>query len=255
MLYSEERKRLIAEYVNRNGRASVQDLGLEFDVSESTVRRDLKELEVEKLLKRAHGGAISVQSVNFEPSFIEKEDKYLIEKKSIAIKAIELIDEGDTIIIDSGTTTFYLVEELKRFSRLTVVTNSLRIAQELQVSSGIEVIVLGGTLRTDTISLVGPVTNQSLKMVKADKAFIGTNGIDLKEGITTPNLIEAETKKNMIKAAKQVIILADHSKVGKVTFAKVANLENIDKCVIDSGVKHDFVNELEKIGIDVYIAE
>jgi len=255
MLYGEERKKLIVEHVNQNGRASVQELCAEFQVSESTVRRDLKELEEEKLIKRAHGGAVSLQSVNFEPSFSEKEDKFQSEKKAIAEVAVSLIEEGDTILLDSGTTTFYMLEGLKQFSRLTVVTNSLVIALELQFHTKIDVLVLGGSLRSDTISLVGPVTNQSLNMIRVDKVFIGTNGIDLQEGLTTPNILEAETKKRMIHAAKQVIVLTDHSKVGKVSFAKIEELTNIDKCITDSKAPQIFINGLEEKGVDVYVAE
>nr|WP_025028466.1 DeoR/GlpR family DNA-binding transcription regulator [Caldalkalibacillus mannanilyticus] len=254
-MYGEERKKQIVEFVNQHGRASVQELCQTYDVSESTIRRDLKELEEEKLIKRAHGGAVSLQSVNFEPSFMEKEDTFKQEKKAIAKKAAELIEEGDTILIDSGTTTFYMIEELKNFSRLTVVTNSLVTALELQQMSTIDVIVLGGALRRDIISLVGPVTNQSLQMIRVDKAFIGTNGLDVQEGLTTPNLMEAETKKQMLHSAKQVIVLADSSKIGKVTFAKVADIERVDKCILDSGVSPHFVQQLEEIGVDVYIAE
>ncbi|KXG43104.1 DeoR/GlpR family DNA-binding transcription regulator [Tepidibacillus infernus] len=252
-MFSEERKTKILEYVQKYARASVPELAELFQVSESTVRRDLKELEDEKLIKRTHGGAIPIEGVNFEPTFQEKEDRYSKEKEMIAKKATDFIEEGDTILLDSGTTIYYLVKELKRFNRLTVVTNSLVFAQELQDIKGIEVIIIGGSLRKETLALVGPFAEQSLSMIKVDKAFIATNGIDLKEGITTPNLLEAATKRRMIQSAKQVILLTDHSKIGKVAFAKVADLQEIDKYVIDDGISESVVKQLNDLGVDLYL--
>jgi len=120
---------------------------------------------------------------------LEKEDKFLKEKEAIAKKAVEFINEGDTLLLDSGTTVFHLVKELKRFNKLTVVTNSLLFAQELQDRKGIDVIIIGGFLRKETLALVGPLAEQSLNKMKVDIAFIGTNGLDLVEGITLTNLV------------------------------------------------------------------
>ena len=144
MLYAEEQKRKITDYIQGNSRASVQELSQFFEVSESTVCRGLKELEEEKLLRRTHGGAIALQNVNFEPTFNEKEDKFQEEKKAITRKALEFIEEDDTILLDAGTTTFQLVKELRAFSKLTVVTNSLVFSQELQDVQGIDVVMVGG---------------------------------------------------------------------------------------------------------------
>ncbi|MEW9673223.1 DeoR/GlpR family DNA-binding transcription regulator [Ammoniphilus sp. 3BR4] len=253
MLYAEERKRKIMEYIRENMRASVPDLIEYLKVSGSTIRRDLKELEDEKLLRRTHGGAISLQNVNFEPSFNEKEDKFQEEKKAIAKKAMEFIKEGDTIILDSGTTTFQLAKELHAFSRLTVVTNSPVFAQELQDVPGIEVVIVGGNVRKETCALVGPIAEAALSMIKVDKAFIATNGIEVEGGLTTPNLLEAATKRKMIERSKEVILLADHSKAEKTTFAKFAEIDKIDKCIMDANTPKSFVRKLEEAGIDVYL--
>jgi DeoR family fructose operon transcriptional repressor len=253
MLFVEERKMKIFQYVQEHSRASVQELSQFFEVSESTVRRDLKELEEEKLLRRTHGGAIALQNVNFEPTFDEKEDKFQDEKKAIARKALEFIEEGDTILLDAGTTTFQLVKELRVFSKLTVVTNSLVFAQELQDVSGIDVVMIGGNFRKETCALVGPLAEAGLSILRVDKTFIATNGIEVEDGLTTPNLIEAATKRKMIGIAKQVILLADHSKAGKSTFAKFADIHDVDKCIIDAGVPESFVEKLRKTGVDVHI--
>lgn len=253
MLYEEERKQLIIEYLQKQTRASVQELGKIFQVSESTVRRDLQELEDVKLLKRTHGGAVCLENVNFEPTFLEKEDKFRKEKESIAQKAAEFIQDGDTLVIDSGTTTAYLAKELKRFSNLKVVTNSIILAQELRGMDGIEVIVTGGMLRQNTLAMVGPITEQSLSMLRVDKAFMATNGLDLQAGLTTPNIVEAATKTKMIDIAKQVILLADYTKMGKVAFAKFADVEKIDICIVDDKVTQVVVNEMEQVRVRVCI--
>lgn len=243
------------EQIKLQSRVSVPELSQYFNVSESTIRRDLKELEDAKLIRRTHGGAIAIESVNFEPTYLEKEDQFRKEKEAIAKKAVEFIHEGDTLLLDSGTTIFHLVKELKKFDKLTVVTNSLIFAQELQDSQGIDVMITGGFLRKETLALVGPLAEQSLNKMKVDIAFIGTNGIDLIEGITTPNLVEAETKRKMIQSAKQVVLLADHSKLGKVAFAKVAELSEINKLIIDQEVPESVINSLKNLGMDVYTAE
>ena len=255
ILYGEERKAEILEQIKANSRVSVPELSHFFNVSESTIRRDLKELEEAKLIQRTHGGAIAVDSVNYEPSYLEKEDKFQKEKEAIAKKAVEFINEGDTLILDSGTTTFHLVKELRKFKKLTVVTNSLMLARELEITQGIDLIIIGGFLRKETLAMVGPLAERSLERMKVDKAFIGTNGIDLKEGITTPNLIEAETKRKMIQSAKEVILLADHTKIGKVAFAKVADITEINKCVFNSEVSESVVKSIEELGVDVYTVE
>jgi len=253
MLYEEERKLKIAEYVQEHLRVSVQELCKMFEVSESTVRRDLQELEDANLLKRTHGGAVCLENVNFEPDFLEKEDKFRKEKESIAKKAAEFIQDGDTLVIDSGTTTLYLAKELKKFSNLQVVTNSIILAQELQGIKGIEVIITGGTVRQNTLAMVGPIAEQSLSMLRVDKAFIATNGLDMVEGLTTPNILEATTKTKMINIAKQVILLADHTKIGKVSFAKFADMSKIDICIVDDKVADDVTEKMKESGICVYV--
>lgn len=253
MLYEEERKLKIVEYLQENARASVQQLRKIFQVSESTIRRDLQELEDAKLLKRTHGGAVCLETVNFEPTFIEKEDQFQKEKESIARKAAEFIQDGDTLVIDSGTTTAYLAKELKRFANIKVVTNSIMLAQELQGVEGIEVIITGGTLRQNTLAMVGPITERSLSMLRVDKAFIATNGLDLHKGLTTPNIVEAATKSKMIDIAKQVILLADYTKIGKVAFAKFADISRIDTCIVDDKVTQAVVDEMENLGVRVCI--
>nr|WP_277674460.1 DeoR/GlpR family DNA-binding transcription regulator [Piscibacillus halophilus] len=254
MLYSEERKNKICIYVQNNHRASVHELCNEFDVSESTIRRDLKELEDEKLLRRTHGGAISLESVNFEPTVTEKADRFLEEKKAISKQAATLIREGDTILIDSGTTTLELIDEVKHFTSLTVVTNSVSHADLLKESPHIEVIVPGGRLRHETQALVGPLTDRALGLLNFDKAFIGTNGIDLNQGLTTPNLIESATKHKMIQQAKQAILLVDHSKFNKISFAKFGEIKDLNYCITDK-VPESYKQAMEQLDVTLQLAK
>ncbi|MBP2649255.1 MAG: transcriptional regulator, DeoR family [Firmicutes bacterium] len=253
ILYEEERKKKIIEYLQLNLRVSVRELSSNFSVSESTIRRDLQELEDENKLKRTHGGAVYLEDVNLELTFGEKEDKFRQEKVAIAKKAAELIEDGDTILIDSGTTTLYMVNELRKFSNLTVVTNSIILAQVLQGQENIQVVVVGGMLRKNTLAMVGPMAEQALGMLNVNKAFIGTNGLSLENGLTTPNIIEAATKTKMISIAKQVVVLTDWSKFGKVSFAKFAELSQIDTCIVDDKASPESIEQIRKAGIEVEV--
>ncbi|WP_411345890.1 DeoR/GlpR family DNA-binding transcription regulator [Paenibacillus sp. WLX1005] len=254
MLFEQERKHKLVEYLQHNHRASVQELGEMFQVSDSTVRRDLKELEDARLLKRTHGGAVSLQSVNFEPNMVDKEDSYREEKERIARRAAEMVNQGDTILLDSGTTTLPLARELRNRSGIRVITNSVIVLGELKDCRNIELSIIGGLLRPDTQAFVGPMAERLLDMVRVDKAFMATNGLDMREGITTPNLTEAAIKRKMIDIAKQVVLLADHSKIGGIAYAKFADLNDIDYCITDGGVPVSTIQQFRKLGLDMIIA-
>jgi DeoR family fructose operon transcriptional repressor len=251
MLFEEERKQKIADYVFEHKRASVQELTAYFNVSESTIRRDLKGLEEAKLLRRTHGGAVANGDDNAEPPFEDREDRYRSQKEAIARVAASIIREGDIVLLDSGTTTYYLAKRLKTFNKLTVVTNSLKVAQELAGHKGIELVLSGGTVREETLAMVGPLAQHAIGSVRVNKVFLAANGIDPHAGITTPNMIEAAVKRQMIQFAGQVVLLADHSKYGTISYAKVADLSEIDQCIMDDGISQAAVKEMESAGIDV----
>ncbi len=254
MLFEQERKHKMVEYLQQNQRASVQELGEVFQVSESTVRRDLTELEDGRLLKRTHGGAISLQSVDFEPNMVDKEDSYREEKERIARRAAEMVNQGDTILLDSGTTTLPLARELRSRSGIRVITNSVIVLGELKDCRNIELSIIGGLLRPDTQAFVGPMAERTLDMIRVDKAFMATNGLDIREGITTPNLTEAAIKRKMIDISKQVILLTDHSKIGGIAYAKFADLSDIDYCITDGGASVSMIGQFRKHGLDMIIA-
>ncbi|MFC0214567.1 DeoR/GlpR family DNA-binding transcription regulator [Paenibacillus chartarius] len=259
-MFVEERKHIILDKLEKEVRVDVLELSQLMGVSESTVRRDLRELEEANLLKRTHGGAVSIklaakQNVTVEPSFAEKEIQAKLEKQAIARKAAGLIKNGDTILLDSGTTTFYILQELNAFEQLTVVTNAVIPPQYLNLHAGIELIFLGGSYRSSTQSLVGMLTELCLSQLRVDKCFIATNGVDVRSGLTTPNMAEAEIKRKMISCAREVILVTDSSKFGNSSFAKFAELDHIDICITDSGIHDEDKNSLHSRGITVVVAD
>lgn len=253
MMFAEERRRRILNYINEHSRASVTELTSVFHVSEATVRRDLKELEEEGLLHRTHGGALAFQSVSFEPTFSEKRVHHAEEKQRIAAKALEWIHEEDTILLDSGTTTYQLAQRISSLRSLTVVTNSYQILRELEHTESLELVSTGGVVRRSTQSLVGPIAEKTLEMIKVDKVFLGTNALDLEAGLTTPNLYEAQVKKAMVQAASQVILLCDSSKINQTSFAKVVSLSDVDVWITDEEAPDDVVQQVSDAGVEVIL--
>lgn len=252
-MFEEERLQAISQYVQSHSRASVSELCELLTVSESTVRRDLKELEAMGMLKRTHGGAVFLDAVSFEPTYREKEDQDRKEKELIAKKAVELIEEGDSLIIDSGTTASYLAAELSKFKNLTVVTNSIILAQQLSPLPSINIMLTGGTLRQNTMALVGPLAEASLDKIRVDKAFIATNGFDAKFGLTTPNIVEASIKQKMMSVANQVFVIADHTKIGHVSFAKFGNPADVNACITGNLISDENKLEFESKNIKMYL--
>lgn len=253
-MFAEERRRQIAALVASARAVSVTDLAARFGVSESTIRRDLRELEEAGLVERTHGGAVLPDLRRYEPSFHQKEGERRQEKEAIARVAARLVKDGDTIILDSGTTTLALARLLRGRTNLTVVTNSTVIAAELACAPGVEVVVTGGILKGRTLALVGAQVARFLSQVNVDRVFLGINGIHLEAGLTTPTLAEAETKQAMIRAAREVVVLADHTKLGRVTFAHVASLQEVHRLITDAGAQPQFVQQLREVGLDVQVA-
>ncbi len=250
-MFTQERQEKIKEILHNKKSVSVPELSGQLDVSESTIRRDLHILEQNRLIYRTHGGAINIDSVRFEPSLSEKEIQFRDEKLRVAKQAVQMIQEGDTIALDGGTTTLEIARNLLNMANLTVVTNSVKIIAELANLPDVNVVVTGGNLRRMNMTLVGPISNQTLENLHIDKLFTGTIGLTYEEGLTTTDVIEAETKRAMIKKAKEVIVVADYSKIGKLAFANVAPIDSIDKLITNTGVSKRLVKKLQKKGIGV----
>ncbi|MBU3161275.1 DeoR/GlpR family DNA-binding transcription regulator [Clostridium frigoris] len=249
-MFPEERKSKIINSLNKYGKVKVCDLSQQYEVSEVTIRRDLQELEEDEIIKRVHGGAVLNVNTKFEPTFSEKIDKFYDEKESIGKLAASIIEDGDTIALDAGTTTISIARQITA-KNITVLTNSVDVAYELAKKRDVEVIITGGTLRWETRAMVGPVADNALKNFRVDKAFIGTNGLCSINGLTTPNIIEANTKREMIKIADQTIVVCDHTKFGIVYFSKIVNLDSVDIIItdnqIDNAILEQFVEKDVKI--------
>ena len=243
-MFAKERQTEILQLMKSSKPVKVGDLSQRFEVSESTIRRDLQELENVGLIQRTHGGAISAQSSS-ELSYHEKEDRFYEEKKKIANAAVDLVKDGETIFLDAGTTTLQIAYAL-RGKTITVATNSMDIAQVFAEDPQVEVVVIGGSLRKNIRSLVGFLTNEMLGRLHFDKVFLAANAVDPDLGVTTPNLIEAETKRHMVKAGKEVILVADHSKLWEKAMCKICSLSEINLLLTDDGLDEEDVKRLRQ---------
>src|SRR5690625_2718824 len=217
-MYAEERQRSILERARRDGRVDVARLASDFDVTYETVRRDLTALERHGVLRRAHGGAIPVERLGFEPTLAQRDSVMTPEKERIAKRALEEVPAEGAVLLDAGSTTGRLAEQLP--AELTVVTNSVSIALTLTPRANTNLMLLGGRLRPRTQATVESWALQALEETFVDVAFMATNGVSAEHGLTTPDTAEAQVKRAMIRSARRVVLLADHTKVGNDHFAR-----------------------------------
>ena len=247
-----QRREHIRLLVRESGIARVEDLRRELKVSVATIRRDLEVLEEEGKVRRVHGGAVSTETRLEEAVFDDKTNQFIRQKRDIAAEAYKLIGEEESLYLDGGSTTLCLARLLKDRKDLTVVTNSLRAAGEL-ADSGPRVILTGGELRRISQTMVGPLTSAVLSQVRVDKAFMGTMGFCLKNGLTTTDPNEAYVKALVAEQASQVVLLADSSKADKVSFARVSDWQNVDILLSDQKLSPSFIKNLPKHGIKVHV--
>jgi DeoR/GlpR family transcriptional regulator of sugar metabolism len=238
----------LRELIRGKGVIRIEEICSQLRVSPATVRRDLDQLEESGAIRRVHGGAVSVESRLEEPLFDDKASIAAREKHHIAEAALQFVEPGDTIYLDGGSTVLEFAQLLHDRTNLTVVTNSLRAAHEL-AGRGPRLILVGGELRRLSQTMVGPLTRCVLRELHVDKAFMGTIGLSLKEGMTTTDPGEAYTKELVMNQARQVILLADSGKAGKVAFARAGRLENVHVLVTDKQLDKHFAKELTKKGI------
>ncbi len=253
-MFAAERRNHIARLIDTHQRVIVAELAERFGVSEATIRRDLALLDGIGVLQRTHGGAIAAEQMTFEPDVTERQILHLEEKVQIGEKAVEFIEDGDSIILDAGTTTAHIARALKGRRKVTVITNALNIADELLGSPGIQILMTGGMARSRTSSLVGPYADEVLRQLNVDKVFLATNGISLTRGLTTPNPAEARTKQAMVEAANEVVAVADHSKFGRTFMAQIVPIRDLDMVVTDAGAESDVVHQLERLGVRAVLA-
>lgn len=253
-MFAKERKREILRILNEEGKVKTLELAELLNVSEPTIRRDIAELDKKGSLIRTHGGAIPIEEQILEPTFSEKVNKYASEKQHIGKTAAALVKDGSTLVLDAGTTTLQIARFLDA-KDITVLTNSLDVVEELEKKDNINVILTGGNIRWNTRALVGPVTEATLKKFRVDMAFVGANGISEDGGITTPNLLEASTKKAMIRIAKKAFIVADHTKFDRSDFSQIAEFDELTGVITDFGIDKELISKYEELGLEVIIKE
>ncbi|WP_369269346.1 DeoR/GlpR family DNA-binding transcription regulator [Streptomyces sp. R11] len=251
-LLAEQRRALILDEVRRRGGVRVNELTRKLGVSDMTVRRDLDALARQGVLEKVHGGAVPVvEASTHEPGFEAKSGLELTAKEDIARSAAELVAPGTAIALSGGTTTYALAHQLVDVPDLTVVTNSVRVADVFHAAQrtsgprqGAATVVLTGGIRTPSDSLVGPVADQAIAALHFDMLFLGVHGISVEAGLSTPNLAEAETNRRLVQSARRVVVVADHTKWGVVGLSSFAALEQIDTLVTDSGLESEARSEI-----------
>lgn len=239
--FVEERQIKIIEILSKTKKISVPELCQLFSVSPSTIRNDLRILQKSGLITRTHGGAISKSKVSLEVHPSIKVTQMIAEKKAIAIKASELVEDGDSIAIGTGTTTAMFAKELVHKKNLTVITQDVKIASFLEENTDFTVFMAGGILRNG-FHYINDLTN-STPNICIDKVFFGGNGVNVTQGVTVPDYQLAQSLSNLINRCSERIVLCDHSKIGCITFAQIADMEQIDKIVVDIRVSQKEIKE------------
>jgi DeoR family transcriptional regulator of aga operon len=254
-LLVEERRRKILDLVEKQSRATVDELVERFGVSAVTVRGDLDALSRSGSVIRSHGGALKRVAALQDVPINVKETLHHGEKVRIGRAAAQMIRDHETVMIDSGTTTAEIARHIKflKLESLTVITNALNVAMELANLPHLRLIMIGGILRQMSYSLAGPHAEHTLKGLNADRLFLGVDGLDLEIGLTTPDVLEAQLNAMMIKVSREVVVVADSSKFARRTLSVIAPLDTVHRVITDDGVAPDIVAALEARSIDVVV--
>lgn len=256
MISTKERRAIILQRIAQENNVSINELKELFNVSEVTLRKDLNAMHNARLLIRTRGGAMKIPDTakGFDVPISTKQFDNVREKEGIGKLAATMINDGETILLDSGTTTLEIARNLHRLSNLTIVTNAMNIALELQKYERFTVILLGGHIRPTSLSTVGPIAEANIKSLFCDKLFLGVDSFSITSGISTPNMEEANLNQTMISMAKEVIAVFDYSKCLKRSFAHICNLEDLDAIVSDRRFPSRLKPDVKKAGVQLYIA-
>jgi len=250
--FQEERIQEILKVLEKEKRVLINDLCKTFNTSAVTIRKDLGVMEKQGLLKRTHGGAILSKPLFPGLPLNEKQKLHLEEKERIAEEAVKMVHEGDVVIIDSGSTTTQLARKMKGLKGVTVITNAVNIALEL-LDSELEIILTGGVLQKISYTLIGPLAEDVLRKISADKLFQGVDGIDYEIGLTTPDITEANTSRVMMQRAGENILLADSSKFGRRSLGVICQIKEIDKIITTKKMDKLELKKLNDMGVEVII--
>ena len=247
-----ERQKKMMEYIEAHTSAQIHELAERFHVSEATVRRDLDELDQQGVLRRTHGGAIKMdRSTAYEHMYSEKIGLMTDEKHRIAERAAQMVHPGDTVLVDSGTTTFFIAQALSRHENLTLITNDLYVAYQTPIHPSSTLIVTGGMRRQGRQELVGTMPENFIRDTHVDAAFIGVDGLDVISGATNANFAEVGVKQLMLKAATRSVIVADHSKFGRVALARICDLNEPSLILTDTGIDKELLGRMKKLNISI----
>ena len=256
-LSAAERRSQIAQMVLENGKVQVASLVEQFQVTETSIRRDLTLLEASSRLKRIHGGAIPIPGNSRTDSFAEKKELHIKAKEQIGKVAAEMINPKDILLLDSGTTTLQVIRHvpstLRSSNRITLVTNSQPIAQEVLTWPSPNLTILGGLYLPDYQATVGPQTLAQLQELTADKVFLGTDGLTLGSGATTANVFMAEVDRIMVERSRHVILVTDSSKIGRVGFVPVKSVNSFHTLITDTNAPPDFIKSIRDMGVEVIL--
>lgn len=253
-LNAAERRSHTLRLLQDQGHASVSRLSTDLGVTEVTIRKDLRHLEEQGLLVRTHGGALRIDHYVYDMPFEEKTARNAEEKRRIGKAAADLVEENDTIILDSGTTTLQVARNLRGKRGVTAITASVYIAIELMRIPDLELILLGGLVRPSSASVMGPSAEQMLREHSFRKLFLAGDGLDLDYGLTTTNTLEAHLNKIMIQSAEQTIVVVDSSKLGRRGLSLICGTRDINTVIVDDKVSEGAVKRLEEEGVKVIVA-
>jgi len=257
MLDGERRQRMV-EFVEQNDGATVAELSEQFLVSQATVRRDLTQLQERGFIERAHGGAtprLVGRARGFpEPPIIGRSSLQQKEKQEIGRAASNYVEDGEVVILSGGTTTAEMVQHLALRRGLTVITNALNIASLLAPCQNVSIIILGGALRHSELSMLGALTEDALKNLRADKLFMGTPAIHVDYGLSADDMTEVQSDRTIMASAREINVLADHTKFGKIATVRQAPIERVYRVVTDSGIRESDAASLREQGVEVAVA-
>ena len=249
------RRQAILDRLKSTGESAIADLAHEFGLSEMTIRRDLETLEFEGFIRRVRGGAIPSQSRSYEPPLNTRTASEHEAKVRIGRAAAELLTNNETAIIDIGTTTLEMARAIDAKLQLTIITSSILIASELSAKPNIRTIVTGGILRKEELSLIGARAESSFLDLNCDTVFLGVAGISASKGLTEYNLDDTRVKQEAIKAASRVVVLADATKMGKVAFANVAQIQIVDILITNASPNNKIISQIKDAGIEIIHVE
>ncbi len=251
-----ERHQKIYELLRKHKNLSIDRLSSILEISKMTVRRDLDRLIKKGIVQRVHGGAIISRTNEYEPPYLIRSLEMMQEKQMIGRLAASLIKDNAVIIVDIGSTLLELIRNIPENNNITVITNWIPVAVELSKKRGLfNLVLVGGKVFTDELSIVGGYPEEMLKDFNADIVFLGVGGISDKFGITDFNMDEVQVKKQMINSSREVIVLADHSKFGRIAPIKITDIKSIDKIITDDGLKEEDKINIERFDTEVIIAK